>query len=201
MSASLALAFLSSVLHACDESTSNFEPSKSWALPPSIANVGVLETTVKSPVALMFACDWIITRFCKSMTFLTRFVILVDLDKSTCVFRKQVVQKELDSKIKLSLGVDIREFIVNIRAQIIEIFAQIIESFYGLHPALLDFEKEIKTNAPDVHCIQHLGAGVQRACSSRWGYALRERRVQVRSGTVLTLVTDSLGLDGRVRRS
>ncbi|KAJ7847941.1 hypothetical protein B0H14DRAFT_2768782, partial [Mycena olivaceomarginata] len=100
MSASLALAFLSSVLHARDESTSNFEPSKSWALPPSIANVGVLETTVfsstfksaayrKSPVALMFACDWIITRF------LHNEVILVDLDKSTCIFRKQVVSKEL----------------------------------------------------------------------------------------------------------
>ncbi|KAJ7804861.1 hypothetical protein B0H14DRAFT_2882668, partial [Mycena olivaceomarginata] len=107
MSASLALAFLSSVIHACDELTSNFEPSKSWVLPPSIANVGVLETTVfsstfkpaaywKSPVALMFACDWIITRFSvRVLIGVHNEVILVDLDKSTCIFRKQVVQKEL----------------------------------------------------------------------------------------------------------
>ncbi|KAJ7349927.1 hypothetical protein DFH08DRAFT_863328 [Mycena albidolilacea] len=59
MSASLALAFLSSVLHARNELTSNFEPSKYWALPPSIANVGVLETTVFSSTFKSAAYWWV----------------------------------------------------------------------------------------------------------------------------------------------
>ncbi|KAJ7323046.1 hypothetical protein DFH08DRAFT_888620 [Mycena albidolilacea] len=48
MSVSLAFAFLSSVLHTHDELTSNFEPSKYWALPPSVASVRVLKTTMFS---------------------------------------------------------------------------------------------------------------------------------------------------------